>query len=360
MNRLWVRISLVFSVVIVAVLLLMVTARMVLSLTPLDIADGDSPWESEEASEGDLQPGVGYRLVGALFGAAAVVGVIGLIAGIWISRSLTAPLNYLEEAAQAIGRHDLSYRVPVGGTQELAQVARAFNQMAADLERGEELRRNLVADVAHELRTPLTVLLGNLRAILDDVYRMDKKEMAQLYDQTRHLIRLVNDLHELAQAEARQLPLDLQPTDLAQLVQSAAVLFAPMAEAQSVSLQTELADDLPLIQADPARLTQVLHNLLSNALRHTPAGGRITVSAGTVPGYVAISVADTGEGIAPENLARVFDRFYRTDRARSRDTGGAGLGLAIVRAMVELHGGWVSVTSERIGRGSVFTIQLPL
>jgi two-component system OmpR family sensor kinase len=232
------------------------------------------------------------------------------------------------------------------------------------LEQAETLRRNLVADVAHELRTPLSVLQGNLRAILDDVYPLDKSEVARLYDQTRLLGRLVNDLRELAKAEAGQLELNLQPIDLAKLVADTVATFAPVAEAEDVTLSTHIPGDLPPVPADSARIVQVLHNLLANALRHTPAGGTISLRAGFDAGEygrVWLAVQDTGEGIPPEHLSHVFDRFYRADPARSRSAGGAGLGLAIVRAIVESHGGQVSVASDGVpGGGSTFTVRLPI
>lgn len=304
---------------------------------------------------------------------ATIGGVLGILFGALASRNLTAPLSRLAEAARAVGARDLSRRVEVTGSDEMIEVARAFNEMAAALERAETLRRNLMADVAHELRTPLSVLQGNLRAILDDVYALDKAEVARLYDETRLLSRLVSDLHELAQAEAGQLELNLKPTDLTGLICATAATFGSAAEAKGVTLDTQVPANLPPVLADSARLTQVLHNLLSNALRHTPAGGTISLSAGCAQDPLApegrdegahlwLTVRDSGEGISPEDLPHVFDRFYRADRARSRlDGGGAGLGLAIVRAIVEAHGGQVSAASEGVpGRGSIFTVRLPL
>jgi two-component system OmpR family sensor kinase/two-component system sensor histidine kinase BaeS len=292
---------------------------------------------------------------------AAVTGALGILFGVLASRNLTAPLSRLAEAAQAIGARDLSRRVEIGGSDEVREVAQAFNEMAAALEGAETLRRNLLADVAHELRTPLSVLQGNLRAILDDVYALDKAEVARLYDETRLLSRLVNDLHELAQAEAGHLALNRQPTQFAELVQSTATAFGAAADAKGVALNWHIPTDLPPVLADPARLTQVLHNLLDNALRHTPAGGNIALRAGCDDGEVWLDVQDSGEGIAPQDLPRVFDRFYRADPARSRATGGSGLGLAIVRAIVEAHGGQVSVASQGVpGQGSTFTLRLPV
>ncbi|MCB0163580.1 MAG: HAMP domain-containing protein [Anaerolineae bacterium] len=311
---------------------------------------------------GDDDPPSFLHILGqTLFTTAGLAAVGGIVFGILMSRTLTAPLNNLAEAARSIGARDLSKRVEEKGSDELIAVARAFNEMAADLESAEQLRRNLLADVAHELRTPLTVVQGNLRAILDEVYPLDQSEMARLYEQTRLLSRLVNDLHELAQAEAKQLPLNRDETDIARLVGTVSDTFRPSAEAKGITLNSEIAADTPPVQVDAARLTQVLQNLLANALRHTPEGGRITIQAGPDGDSLRLSVADTGEGIPPEHLPHVFDRFYRTDHARTRDRGGAGLGLAIVRALVEAHGGSIKVTSAGVpGQGSTFTILLPL
>lgn len=292
---------------------------------------------------------------------AAIAGGGGVIFGILMSRTLTAPLNRLAEAARAIGRRDLSRRVEEKGSAEMVAVARAFNEMAVDLEQAETLRRNLLADVAHELRTPLSVVQGNLRAILDEVYPLDPAEIARLYEQTRHLSRLINDLHELAQAEARQLPLNLETTDVTHLIKDTGDTFRPSAEAKGVALQTEFTAGIPPVLVDSARLQQVLLNLLANALRHTPAEGKITLRAESNGSKVCLSVMDTGEGIPPEHLPYIFDRFYRADPARTRDKGGAGLGLAIARAIVEAHGGTITAASEgKPGRGSVFTIRLPV
>lgn len=297
---------------------------------------------------------------------AAAGGALGILFGVLISRNLTAPLRRLAEGARTLDARDLSHRVEVSGSDEIVEVARAFNAMAAALEQAQTLRRNMMADAAHELRTPLSVLQGNLRAILDDVYALDKAEVARLYEETRLLSRLVEDLHELALAEAGQFQLNRQPTDLADLVQASAAAFGPAAKAKGVILHPQVPADLPSALADPARLTQVLHNLMANALRHTPAGGTISLRAYLEhkegqEDHLCLEVGDTGEGISPKDMPYIFDRFYRADRARSRSTGGAGLGLAIVRAIVEAHGGQVSAASEGVpGQGSTFTVRLPL
>jgi two-component system OmpR family sensor kinase len=301
----------------------------------------------------------------ALLLAGALAGGLGILLGLGLSRGLAAPLARLTAAARRIAGGDLSQRVPETGSAEIAALGQAFNQMAADLEKAEVLRRNMVADVAHELRTPLSVLQGNLRAILDGVYPLEQAEIAALYDETRLLSRLVDDLHELAQAEAGQLHLDLRPTDLAEVVQITVANFAVAAEAKDVRLTTDLADEAtsPPVLADPDRLAQIMRNLLSNALRHTSEGGQITVSATVLPSTpsrslsaVRIVVADTGEGIPPDDLPHVFDRFWRASKGSGR---GSGLGLAIARYLVQAHGGEMGVESE-VGQGSRFWFTLPV
>lgn len=291
---------------------------------------------------------------------AVIGGSLGIVFSVLASRNLTEPLARLASAARDIGARKFSHRVTATGSDEIIAVAQAFNDMAAELENAETLRRNLVADVAHELRTPLSVLQGNLRAILDDLYPLDKAEIARLYTQTRLLNRLVNDLHELAQADAGQLSLNLQPIDLNQLIEETVSAHAPVAEDAEVNLQVDLAPKLPLISGDATRLSQVLHNLLANALRHTPAAGQIQLQTQVQENNVVLTVKDNGEGIASEHLAHLFDRFYRTDQARARDKGGVGLGLAIVRALVAAQGGQVRVESEGVGLGSTFVVTLPL
>ena len=284
---------------------------------------------------------------------------VGLVFAVFASRSLTSPLTQLAHAARAIGGHDLKARVKPQGTYEMVELAHAFNTMAADLERSEKLRSDLLADTAHEFRTPLSVLIGNLRAILDDVYPLDKAEVARLYEQARLLSRLVSDLHELAQAEARQLPLFRQPTDISEWISNTLLAFEPLAEEDQVTLSSSLPSALPELTIDSARMSQVIHNLLGNALRHTPPGGSIEVVVTTRADVLEIAVRDTGEGITPADLAHVFDRFYRADRTRTRSTGGAGLGLAIAKAIAEAHGGTIHVASQ-LNQGSTFTITLPL
>jgi signal transduction histidine kinase len=292
---------------------------------------------------------------------AAVGSVVGILFGVLVSRTLTAPLERLATAAQAIGARKLHYRVAMQGTQEVVAVAQAFNNMAEALEQAESTRRNLLADVAHELRTPLSVLQGSLQALLDGVYPLESAEIARLYSQTHLLSRLVNDLHELSLAEAHQLHLNRQDTDISTLLASIRDAFIPTAEVAGVRLEFTTADNVPHVYVDPIRFTEIMDNLLGNALRHTPAGGTVSLHAEMVADQLYISVKDTGEGISAEHLPHIFDRFYRTNRGRSRATGGAGLGLAIVRAITEMHGGTISAESEgKAGQGTTINLYLPL
>ncbi len=297
-----------------------------------------------------------------LFQAGLIAGLLAVVMGIIIARSLSAPLGRLAMAARRISHGELDQRVPVQGADEVADVAGAFNEMAVHLQESETLRRNLVADVAHELRTPLSVIQGNLQAILDDVYPMDKAEIAAIYDETLILNRLINDLRELAQAEAGQLSLNVQSTDLVPLIENGVDAFAELSREKNVVLNVDIPEHLPAVPADPDRIRQVLHNLLSNALRHTPERGTINVTANRIeqPDQIKVTVSDTGPGIPTEDLPHVFDRFWRADRSRSREHGGSGLGLAIARQLVEAHGGQIGVESDGIsGQGSQFWFTLP-
>jgi signal transduction histidine kinase len=292
-----------------------------------------------------------------LTGAALAVGV-GLALGVFLSRSLTAPLQRLAAAARAVAGGDLDQRVRAEGSAEMVEVAQAFNEMTIALGKSERQRQDMVADVAHELRAPLSVVQGNLQAILDDVYPLDKTEISRLYDETRLLNRLVDDLRELALADAGQLRLNLRPTDLAQVIRSTTENLALATEAQELALSLQFPDSLPTVQADPDRVAQILRNLLINALRHTPSGGSVTVTAALAGDAVETAVADTGEGIAPEDLPSVFERFWRADPARAR-TGSTGLGLSVAQSLVTAQGGRIWVEST-LGQGSTFRFTLPL
>ena len=321
----------------------------------------------QSAILGPLEQAFVVRLRWLLVIGGLLAGVLGVLLGLALSRNLTAPLQRLAVAARAVARRDFSQRVEVEGSAEIAEVAQAFNEMTSALERSEAQRQNMVADVAHELRTPLSVVQGNLRAILDDVFPLDKTEISRLYDETRLLSRLVDDLRELALADAGQLRLNLQTTDAGRVIRTLADNLSIVAEAQEVALEVQVPDELVPVRADPDRLAQVLRNLLVNALHHTGPGGRIVVSARQAGDAIQVSVADTGEGIAPEDLPHVFERLWRADRARSfsRQAGAerwarrSGLGLSVAQSLIEAQGGHIWVESE-LGRGSTFHFTVPL
>ena len=280
-------------------------------------------------------------------------------AGYWAAGRTTRSLRHLRDATQRLDLRELSLRVPVSGDDEIAELGQAFNRMVDRLEAEERSRRQLLADVAHELRHPLAVLQGRLELMQDGIVPVTPEAMVPLQDGVIRLTRLVGDLRDLSLAEVGGLSLHLSPQAIGPLLADLLDNLEPVAAAKEIALTAEIAPDLPLMPADADRIRQVFVNLLSNALQFTPAGGKVQVRAWREPGELRVQVADTGPGIAPEDLPHIFDRFFRGDRSRSRATGGSGLGLAIVRNLVELHHGRISVESQP-GRGSCFTVVLPL
>jgi two-component system sensor histidine kinase BaeS len=342
MSRLWVRLSLMISGVLLLVFLLQFTELM------LTRHRAEDPYPPPSTAEIKLRL---YRFM-------ALSVVVGLAAGFGIGHLVSSPISALARAARQVGSGQLRARVPVQGSREMRDLAETFNKMAAALQRAEAARNNLMADVSHELRTPLTVLEANLRAALDRVQVLDEAGIANLYSQSRHLIRLVNDLRELSLAETGKLTLEKTPTDLRLLVQETVQALEPFAIEKQVQILAEVPA-LVSAQIDPLRIRQVLFNLLSNALRHTPPGGSIRILGSVDSVGIKLVFEDTGEGLTAEQLDSVFNRFYRADKSRSRETGGTGLGLAIVKAIVEAHGGTVSASSRGKDQGCCFTLCFP-
>jgi signal transduction histidine kinase len=273
------------------------------------------------------------------------------------TRSARRVARRIGDVIDAVGRvaaGDLTTRVAERGPAYTRSLARAFNAMTSRLEASEEQRRRLLADVSHELRTPLSVVQGELEAIVDGVHPADTAHLSAILDETKILARLVEDLRTLSLAESGALALHREPTDIGALAKDAVGSFSQQAEESGITLGADAPAGLPLVDADPVRAREILGNLISNALRYTPSGGRVRVAAALVDGGVAVSVSDTGAGIAPEALGRVFDRFYKSAESR-----GAGLGLAIAKQLVEAHGGTISATSV-VGSGTQISFTLPL
>ena len=293
-----------------------------------------------------------------LWGAALAIA-IAIILTFFISRRVLSPIRTLGVTAKKLGKGDFSQRVQVKDHGEVGELAQTFNSMADDLERTEKLRRNMVADIAHELRTPLSNVSGYLEAIRDDVVKPDASTIASLSEEVDLLSRLVDDLQELALADAGELKLARQPEDLSQLIQQSVKAIRTRVLDKGLEISIDVPEELPLLNIDYHRISQVLRNLLENALKHTPSGGKITVSAAPEGKQVRIKVIDNGEGIPAEDLPNMFERFYRVDKSRARQAGGSGLGLTIAKRLVESHGGTISVQSE-LGKGSCFSFALPI
>lgn len=287
-------------------------------------------------------------------GAAILAGVLGL----FLARRITVPLRGLTQAASHLALRDLSVRVGVAGEDEIAELGNEFNRMAGQLEQQEQLRRSMISDVAHELRTPVTYLRSQFEAMQDGVAEPNLETLLPMHDEVLRLSRLLDDLQALSLADAGQLPLHRVTVQPEPIMEAIAATFGAAAEAKEIHFELEVVPNLPDLRADTDRLKQVILNLLGNALRHTPEGGRIELRVAPAPSGIAITVADTGEGISPEDLPHVFDRFYRADKSRSRAGGGSGLGLAIAKGIVKAHGGSIHVESQ-VGVGSRFTILLP-
>jgi two-component system OmpR family sensor kinase/two-component system sensor histidine kinase BaeS len=368
MNQLWVRISLTYVAIVIFLFLIPTVVFVSLQADSISPPDGVIDTNSADLSPHNFIEGIYQNVIGAqrmviltrLVRILLGISFVGILVGAISSWGLAAPLHNLAIAARAVGSQDLSQRIEVRGSSEVREVAEAFNAMAEALEDAERMRNHMLADIAHELRTPLTVIQGNLRAILDDVYDLDKVEVARLYDQTRQLSRLVDDLHDLTLLENNQFSLALNPQNLTEIVQEVAAIYQPLVEDQGIQLVLDLQEDLSAVEGDAARITQCLNNLLNNALRHTPSGGEIRISAREEGGKAYLEVSDSGLGIDPEHLPYVFDRFYRADPDRSRQSGGSGLGLAITQELVRAHGGEIRAASPGKDQGSAFTISFPI
>jgi two-component system sensor histidine kinase BaeS len=296
------------------------------------------------------------RFVQILAVGVVVVTIVGFArTGRGLRRS-GAVLDELVDVASRVESGDYSARVrqPVIGPRPVRDLVRAFDTMAARLEADEQQRRSLLADVTHELRTPLAVVQGNVEAIIDGVHPADETHLTAILDETRVLTRLVEDLRTLALSEGGSLSLHREPTDLAILATDVAAAFESAADGAGLRIQVDVQESVPLLEIDPIRIREVLSNLVGNAIRHTPAGGTISITGRLDGDFIELVVADTGSGIEPELLDHVFERF-----SRSATSGGSGLGLAIARGLVELHGGTIAAVNAP-GGGTRITVRLPI
>ncbi|MFF4567330.1 sensor histidine kinase [Streptomyces sp. NPDC001435] len=317
---------------------------------------------------GAVSPHLSRHLEHAFLAAGSISLAIGIaaflaaavVAAVLLTRRLSRPIHELADAADRVTAGDYTARLgPTRLGPEFETLTSAFNTMADALENTERTRPRLLGDVAHELRTPLATIEAYLEGLADGVRTLDEHTLEVLGAQTTRLHRLVEDISLVSRAEEHQLSLARSTLPAARLVDAAATAVRPGFRTRGVDLRVMVAPGTPAVDADRDRLVQVLVNLLTNALRHTPSGGTVTLAAEPAGGGAVISVADTGEGIAPEHLPHVFERFYRADPARDREHGGSGIGLTIARALVQAHGGTLTASSEGPGKGAVFRIGLP-
>jgi signal transduction histidine kinase len=327
-----------------------------LTVTPVP---NSTPVAVGESNANDFRSSSNWR---GPAGALLAFAVVLLGAAAFFSSRVTRPLTRLTRAAQTMARGDLTTRVEGSAVREIDELAGAFNTMASSLSDADRQRRQMTADVAHELRTPISIIRGRLEGIQDGVYSLTPEQVTTLLGETALLERLIEDLRILALAEAGQLPLYRESIDPASLLRDVALSFQKQGHDQGVEVRVADLPDVPEIEVDPQRISQVLSNLVANALRYTPAGGMVLLNAwrGADGQHdtVCISVSDNGSGIAPADLPHIFDRFYRADPARTRASGGAGLGLAIAKRIIEAHRGVIWVDSTQ-GKGTTVSFSLP-
>lgn len=292
-------------------------------------------------------------ILGAL-GGLVVAAMLGLV----LARTLTRPLKELTEASRAVAAGNPPLEVSVRSQDELGELAMAFNQMSSDLQHAQMLRRQMTADIAHELRTPLSVILAHAEAIQDGVMAADDEVLAVIQDEAARLNNLVEDLRTLSLADTGELQVIRGPLNPMAILEKAASAQMLRAQQREIKLEVIPGSNLPEINADPDRMAQVFGNLLDNAIRYTPKGGRIVLAAEKMEKGVRLSVQDNGPGVAPEEMPLLFHRFYRADKSRQREEGGSGLGLAIAKSIVERHGGKITAAS-RPGEGMKFIVELP-
>lgn len=301
-------------------------------------------------------------LLSALVVATLVATLISLVTGLFVARRITVPLRQMSQVSERISVGNYAERIvvaPMHATDELGQLASSINALAVALEQTERRRLEVIGNAAHELRTPIATLEGYLEGMLDSVIEPTPRTIAMLHTEAGRLRRLVDDLQEVSRTEAHQIPLSFQSITPQDLIQSAIEPLAGLFAEKGLELQVELAEHLPPVKVDPAPAIQILTNLLVNALRYTPAPGRIEVTVSRMEDMVAFRVRDSGIGLSPDQLIHIFERFYRVDKSRARILGGSGIGLTIALSLAQVMGGDIQVTSAGLGQGSSFTLTLP-
>jgi len=317
-------------------------------LVPIPVQFQGNPREIEFIERTNLT-----LLYGALIGA-----VIALLLGIFLSRTITRPIRELTRATHAVSEGDLTQQVSIRSKDELGELGNAFNKMSSELSRSVNTRKQMTADIAHELRTPLSLILGHAEAVHDGVLPPTKENFEIIREEAERLEHLVDDLRTLSLADAGELSISLQSVEPGRLLQEVASLYQIHAQKKNITLDLDIDSPLPTLEVDPGRMTQVLTNILDNAMRHTPETGHITLSAKHIDNNVELAIQDSGPGLSAEDAERIFERFYRADASRQRQDGGSGLGLAIAKSIVQAHNGQLSAESES-GKGLRIIIRLP-
>ncbi len=315
---------------------------------------GRLPFERNPREEEFIQR-TSLMLVYSALGAS----VVALLIGIFLSRTLTRPIRELTEATHAVAGGNLGLQVSVHSNDEMGELAESFNKMSSDLARSANARKQMTADIAHELRTPLSLIIGHAEAVHDGVLPPSKENFEIIREEALRLEHLVDDLRTLSLADAGELRINLQAVSPQNLLNDIQAIYQHIAGQKHVKITLETPSELPMLNIDPGRMTQVLTNIIDNALQHTPEGGQINLSAKSLQDSVELSIKDSGPGIEGEDVNRIFSRFYRTDEARNRDDGGSGLGLAIAKSIVKAHNGQIWAESTP-GKGLAVRIKLPI
>ena len=305
-----------------------------------------------------MQEEFAKAMMGGIAKGVLIISLFAIVIGIGLSVSIATPLKELTQATKRMAKGRFSEPLPIYGNDEISDLSRSFNSMANELEKSTELRQQMVADISHELRTPLTVLSGKLEFTLEQNRPLEPEEVAVLYDEVIRLRGLVGELQDLSRLEAGHAMLDKTLIAFPAYFSDFQVLLEAEAESRNIDLRVGIASDVEYCYADPKRLKQIILNLINNAFRYTAEGGIVTVRVWQDKNAFYFSVQDTGIGIASDELDRIFERFYRTDQSRDRESGGSGLGLAITKALVDAHDGWIKVAS-RLHEGTTFTVMLP-